>query len=196
MIGDAEIDEGSIWEALFIKDKNIKNLVLVIDKNNVSASKKIFKKANLNPKILKNLGLKYFNIDGHNIKKIFNTLKKVNSINSSSLIIINTIKGRVFLKLKIMLNLAIKYQVTKFLKIYLMKINKKDIRDIFFENIRKIFLKRDDFYILTNDADVFALEKIKKHKRFIDAGVCEQNLINIASGLARRKKKGFGVWIL
>ena len=70
-----------------------------------------------------------------------------------------------------------------------MKINKKDIRDIFFENIRKIFLKRDDFYILTNDADVFALEKIKKHKRFIDAGVCEQNLINIASGLARRKKK-------
>ena len=76
-----------------------------------------------------------------------------------------------------------------------MKINKKDIRDIFFENIRKIFLKRDDFYILTNDADVFALEKIKKHKRFIDAGVCEQNLINIASGLARRKK-GFGVWIL
>ena len=69
MIGDAEIDEGSIWEALFIKDKNIKNLVLVIDKNNVSASKKIFKKANLNPKILKNLGLKYFNIDGHNIKK-------------------------------------------------------------------------------------------------------------------------------
>lgn len=95
MIGDAEIDEGSIWEALFfIKDKNIKNLVLVIDKNNVSASKKIFKKANLNPKILKNLGLKYFNIDGHNIKKIFNTLKKVNSINSSSLIIINTIKGK------------------------------------------------------------------------------------------------------
>lgn len=70
-----------------------------------------------------------------------------------------------------------------------MKLNKKDIRDIFFDNVRKIFLKRNDFYILTNDADVFALEKIKNHKRFIDAGVCEQNLINIASGLARRKKK-------
>ena len=89
MIGDAEIDEGSIWEALFfIKDKKIKNLVLVIDKNNVSASKKIFNKANLNPKILKNLGMKYFNIDGHKIEKIFKTLKKVNSINSSSLIIV------------------------------------------------------------------------------------------------------------
>jgi transketolase len=70
-----------------------------------------------------------------------------------------------------------------------MTIEEKDIRDVFFENIRKIFLKRNDFYILTNDADVFALEKIKNHKRFIDAGVCEQNLINIASGLARRGKK-------
>ena len=45
-----------------------------------------------------------------------------------------------------------------------MTIEEKDIRDVFFENIRKIFLKRNDFYILTNDADVFALEKIKKRR--------------------------------
>ena len=70
-----------------------------------------------------------------------------------------------------------------------MELNNLDIRDIFFENIKKIFLKKKDFYILTNDADVFSLQQIKKHKRFIDAGVCEQNLINIASGLARKKKK-------
>ena len=70
-----------------------------------------------------------------------------------------------------------------------MKLDNLDIRDIFFENIKKIFLKRNDFYILTNDADVFSLQQIKNHKRFIDAGVCEQNLINIASGLARKKKK-------
>ena len=70
-----------------------------------------------------------------------------------------------------------------------MKLDNLDIRDIFFENIKKIFLKRKDFYILTNDADVFSLQQIKNHKRFIDAGVCEQNLINIASGLARKKRK-------
>ena len=69
-----------------------------------------------------------------------------------------------------------------------MELNNLDIRDIFFENIKKFFLKKD-FYILTNDADVFSLQQIKKHKRFIDAGVCEQNLINIASGLARKKKR-------
>ena len=70
-----------------------------------------------------------------------------------------------------------------------MKLDNLDIRDIFFENIKEIFLKNNNFYILTNDADVFALQKIKNHKRFIDAGVCEQNLINIASGLAKRDKK-------
>jgi transketolase len=120
MIGDAEIDEGSIWEALFfIKDKKIKNLVLVIDKNNVSASKKIFNKANLNPKILKSLGMKYFNIDGHDIKKIFKTLQKVNSINSSSLIILNTIKGKGILEIENNLKFSHQLPSNEILKKYI-----------------------------------------------------------------------------
>ena len=64
----------------------------------------------------------------------------------------------------------------------------KDIRDIFFENVKDNFLKNKKNYILTNDADVFALKKIKNNQRFIDAGVAEQNLINIASGLAKYNK--------
>ena len=70
-----------------------------------------------------------------------------------------------------------------------MDLKNLDIRDVFFENIKNLFLKNKDFYILTNDADVFSLQQIKNHERFIDAGVCEQNLINIASGLARKNKK-------
>lgn len=64
-----------------------------------------------------------------------------------------------------------------------------DVRDVFFNNIKKKFLIDKKFYILTNDADVFALKSIKKNKRFIDAGVAEQNLINIASGIAKNNKK-------
>lgn len=60
-----------------------------------------------------------------------------------------------------------------------------DVRDIFFDNIKKKFLKSKKFYILTNDADVFSLKSIRKNKRFIDAGVAEQNLINIAAGIAK-----------
>ena len=64
-----------------------------------------------------------------------------------------------------------------------------DVRDIFFENIKKKFLKNKKYFILTNDADVFSLKSLRKNKRFIDAGVAEQNLINISSGLAKNNKK-------
>ena len=43
-----------------------------------------------------------------------------------------------------------------------------DIRDIFFENIKKKFKKDKNFYILTNDADVHALRDLKNEKRFLD----------------------------
>lgn len=66
---------------------------------------------------------------------------------------------------------------------------KKDIRDIFFENIKNQFLKDKKMYILTNDADVYSLQSIKTNKRFIDAGVAEQNLVNMAAGLGANKKK-------
>ncbi len=69
-----------------------------------------------------------------------------------------------------------------------MKIYNQDIRDIFFENYKKNFLKNKKNYILTNDADVFALKSLKNNKRYIDAGVAEQNLVNIASGLAKNNK--------
>ena len=62
----------------------------------------------------------------------------------------------------------------------------QDIRDIFFSNIKNIFEKDKNFYILTNDADVHALRILRSKKRFIDVGVAEQNLINIASGIAKK----------
>ncbi len=60
-----------------------------------------------------------------------------------------------------------------------------DVRDIFFNNIKKIFIKNNKNFILTNDSDVFALKSLRNNKRFIDAGVAEQNLINISAGLAK-----------
>ena len=39
-----------------------------------------------------------------------------------------------------------------------------DIRDVFFQNIKKIFKKDKNFYILTNDADVYALRDVKKQQ--------------------------------
>ena len=73
---------------------------------------------------------------------------------------------------------------------------KRDIRDIFFNNIKKKFKSNKNYYILTNDADVHALRSIKNNKRFIDVGVAEQNLINVASGLCYNKGQSlvYGFW--
>lgn len=75
-----------------------------------------------------------------------------------------------------------------------MKINKSDIRDIFFENIKKQFIKNKNFYLITNDVDLFSLKSIKKNKRFLDIGVAEQNMINISAGIASNKKKNVLVY--
>ena len=66
-----------------------------------------------------------------------------------------------------------------------------DIRDAFFQEIANYALKDPDFIIITNDMDAFALAEFKsKHpERFINSGVAEQNMVNIAAGLASAGKK-------
>ena len=66
-----------------------------------------------------------------------------------------------------------------------------DIRDAFFQEISNYALSDPDFIIITNDMDAFALEEFKsKHpERFINSGVAEQNMVNVAAGLASAGKK-------
>ena len=95
LIGDAELDEGSIWEAIyFISDKKINNIIIIIDNNNISASSKILSKKILEFKFLKKLDLNVVKIDGHNVSKLFKKFKELKKLNKSSIIICNTIKGK------------------------------------------------------------------------------------------------------
>jgi transketolase len=66
-----------------------------------------------------------------------------------------------------------------------------DIRDAFFQEISNYALSDPDFIIITNDMEAFALEEFKsKHPdRFINSGVAEQNMVNVAAGLASAGKK-------
>ena len=70
----------------------------------------------------------------------------------------------------------------------------KDLRDAFFDALFCIGRDDPNVIILTNDMDVFALREFKKSfpKQFINVGVAEQNMINVAAGLARCGKK---VWV-
>lgn len=66
-----------------------------------------------------------------------------------------------------------------------------DIRDAFFEVIASKASEDSDFIIISCDIEVFALKKFQETfpERFINAGVAEQNAINIAAGLASTGKK-------
>ena len=66
-----------------------------------------------------------------------------------------------------------------------------DIRDAFFDEVSNAARLDPNIVIVTNDMDVFSLRKFKEDfpQRFIDVGVAEQNLINVAAGLASTGKK-------
>jgi len=68
-----------------------------------------------------------------------------------------------------------------------------DVRDAFFDEIYRIGAADPQVVFLTADMDAFSLRKFKQDfpKRFINAGVAEQNMICVASGLAASGKKVF-----
>ena len=64
--------------------------------------------------------------------------------------------------------------------------NNKDMRDAFFDEIYLASMNNKNIVVITNDMDIYSLRelKTKRPNQFINAGVAEQNMINIASGLA------------
>lgn len=97
LIGDAEVEEGSVWEGIFfLSEQKIKNVIIIIDRNKISASKKIDYKEIFDIKLLDKLNLNIYRINGHKFEEIFETLKLAKKSNKSSIIIAETIKGKGF----------------------------------------------------------------------------------------------------
>ena len=95
LLSDGELNEGSNWESLlFISHHNLNNLVIIIDYNKIQSLDFVNKTLKLQPlkKKFTSFGCKVLEIDGHNHKDIFNSLK--NSSNRPLVIIANTIKGK------------------------------------------------------------------------------------------------------
>jgi len=100
LVGDGELNEGSMWEAImFAPQHNLDNLTLIIDNNKVSMldfSKNIIDLSPLKDKF-ESFHWDVFEIkNGHDIYEVYNTLKKtINYRNSHpKVVIVNTIKGK------------------------------------------------------------------------------------------------------
>lgn len=97
LIGDGELNEGSVWESfMFAGSKKVKNLIAILDKNNVQASdysKNIIKTIPL-IKSIKKLGWNVAEVDDHNPEKISNIIDSVFDSKKPTLIVVNTVKGK------------------------------------------------------------------------------------------------------
>jgi transketolase len=96
LLGDGEIQEGTIWEAsLTAVQHKLNNLVVIIDRNNLQALesvKNVVSFKNLK-KVFQEIGYYVLEINGHSFPEIIKGLKK-KVFGQPLLIIANTIKGR------------------------------------------------------------------------------------------------------
>jgi len=96
VVGDGECNEGSVWEAaMSAAHFKLKNLIVIIDKNNfqqTGKNKDIMDLKNISRK-WKSFGWIVEEIDGHNIEQIYEALTSNNKRNKPLAIIANTTKG-------------------------------------------------------------------------------------------------------
>lgn len=99
VLGDGECNEGSVWEAIMSASHfKLDNLIIIVDRNKLQQTGKcddIMNLLNLKNKF-KSFGCDTYEIDGHNIKEIYNILRKKNKKHKPKVIIAKTIKGKGF----------------------------------------------------------------------------------------------------
>ena len=97
LMGDGEMQEGSVWESLMNANaKKLNNLIVIIDKNRLQIDGLVDEVKSLEPldEKLKAFGFDVYEIDGHNYEQIESTLLEAKKSNKLTAIIANTIKGK------------------------------------------------------------------------------------------------------
>ena len=98
ILGDGELDEGSIWEAALISNHfKLSNLIAVVDFNKMQSLDYVENTISLKPldKKWKSFGWNVITIDGHNHSQIRDAfLKAAEYRNKPTVILANTIKGK------------------------------------------------------------------------------------------------------
>ena len=100
LLGDGELNEGSIWESImFAAEHKLDNLMVIIDNNKVSMLDYCKNIINLTPieGKFKVFGWDVETIDGHNVKELYNSLmafKEERNGQKPRILIADTVKGK------------------------------------------------------------------------------------------------------
>lgn len=96
-MGDGEIEEGSVWEAAMNASHNkLNNLIAFVDRNKLQidgSTEKVKSVGNVKAKF-EAFDWNTIEIDGHNIKEIYNAINKAKTSDKPCVIIANTVKGK------------------------------------------------------------------------------------------------------
>ncbi len=97
LMGDGELQEGSVWEAFMHgAHENLDNIVAIIDRNRLQidgCTENVKSLDNLSEKI-KSFNWDVIEVDGHDIRAIYDAIEKAKQNDKPIAIIANTIKGK------------------------------------------------------------------------------------------------------
>lgn len=97
LLGDGELQEGSVWEGFMNgAHRKLDNLTAIIDRNRLQidgCTENVKSLDNL-PEKIKAFNWDVFEIDGHNIDEIYETIEKSKQNSNPTAIIANTVKGK------------------------------------------------------------------------------------------------------
>jgi len=101
LLGDGEMQEGQVWEALMhASHRHLDNLCVIVDRNRLQIDGEVDSVKSLGnlSKKLSSFGFEVLEVDGHNLEQIYDALIKSKEISKETdnptAIIANTIKGR------------------------------------------------------------------------------------------------------
>lgn len=96
ILGDGEVQEGAVWEALmFARHHRLSNLVTLIDDNRISSITDTAKVIDLNPMADRfgGFGLRVHEVDGHDVGALRDVIAEIGRLDEPSVILCRTVKG-------------------------------------------------------------------------------------------------------
>ena len=97
MLGDGELQEGNIWEAVMqAPHRKLNNLIAIVDRNRLQIdgnTEDVMALGDVSDKF-RAFGWNVIEIDGHDFNQIYNSIEKAKQSSAPAVIVANTIKGK------------------------------------------------------------------------------------------------------
>jgi transketolase len=97
LVGDGEIQEGSVWEALMLAAHlKLNNFVALVDNNRISSITDTDKVLDMRPLAQRfaGFGLAVREVDGHDVPAILSAIRELTAGERAGIVICNTVKGK------------------------------------------------------------------------------------------------------